>query len=140
MKKKIFLILAILLVLGGYLIYLFGVWKDENNINNTTNNIDEMSGTNSKEGEENFYDWETKLNIRILEIFNEVYPENYEFNLKNGETFEVNLNTLEKKHRKDISEFNTEEVKCDIYLSKVIVSKDEEGILRGAKVACEKID
>ena len=103
-------------------------------------NGEKYPGTGGEELREDFYDWETELNDKMLKMLNEVYPENHKFDLNTGETLEINLNAFDKKYKLDTSDFNNENVKCDVYKSKVIVSNDSEyGIMRGAQVVCEKL-
>jgi len=136
--------LAILLITIGLGIYIGVIIKGDSfniEVNNTTNEQDVPGGVNSSEGIDDFYNWETELNSRLIELYYEVFPKSYNYDLKLGESLEVNLHTLEEKYGLDISEFNTDEIKCDVYKSRIKVTNDyEEGIMVGSRVYCEKVE
>ena len=92
MKNKILLILGILIILFGIIGGAYFLMKDEpSSPTSNPENGEKYPGTGGEELREDFYDWETELNDKMLKMLNEVYPENHKFDLNTGETLEINL-------------------------------------------------
>lgn len=140
MKKKILIVILVLIILLSgifYFVLTHDTATTNNNTENTNNTEENFIGVGGDEVREDFYNWETELNQKMLDLFAEEFPESYDFGLEDGEVFRVTLSQLEKKYGKDISDFNTDTIKCDTKKSVITVEIDSEyGLLRGAQVFC----
>ena len=125
-KALIFIIVIVLLVglgFGGYYLY---------NKNNTETK-------KSKENDQTIIDdedsWFKKLNIRLIELFNEKYPMDYDFDLDDGEHITFTLKDL-RDLEVDISEFNTDIIHCDEDTSRIVITKDGDEYQRMTALDC----
>lgn len=129
MKKILFWIIIIVLLIGlcfgGYYLY-----SKSNNSNKKT------PAKNKNEVVEEVEDsWFTKLNIRLIELFNEKYPLDYVFDVDDDGNKTFTLKDL-KELGVDVSEFNTDVIHCDEDNSKLIITKKGEEFLRMTALDC----
>lgn len=129
MKKILFWIIIIVLLIGlcfgGYYLY-----SKSNNSNKKT------PDKNKNEVVEEVEDsWFTKLNIRLIELFNEKYPLDYVFDVDDDGNKTFTLKDL-KELGVDVSEFNTDVIHCDEDNSKLIITKKGDEFLRMTALDC----
>jgi len=129
MKKILFWIIIIVLLIGlcfgGYYLY-----SKSNNSNKKT-----PSKSKNEVVEEVEDSWFTKLNIRLIELFNEKYPLDYVFDVDDDGNKTFTLKDL-KELGVDVSEFNTDVIHCDEDNSKLIITKKGEEFLRMTALDC----
>ena len=83
---------------------------------------------------EEFYNWETNLYIRANEIMDETFNDKYTLD-ENGE-FNITLETLQNKYKKDLSEFNNDIVECDLSNCKVKVTLNGKEYQKEIHLSC----
>ena len=124
-KTRIFIIIIILL-LGA-----LGIASGIVILNVSTKKIEPEEefvplGTNSPEGEdENFYTWDSYLIEKAFKMFNNVYNEK-SFDFTKAGKYTVTLEALHKHHNQDLSEFNTDKIKCNLNNSVFTITEDKE--------------
>ena len=79
--------------------------------------------------------WFTKLNIRLIELFNEKYPLDYQFDIEDEGQLTFTLKDL-KNLGVDVSEFNTDIIHCDEDTSRIVVTKSGDEFLRMSALDC----
>lgn len=100
-------------------------------------NVDNSSTKEQNQSSEEFYDWETNLHIRAMEIFNNKYSDDYQFNYDNTGKFTLTLKALEDTGV-DLSDFDNDTVICDKEKSFFQVYFENEEQLRSVKLICQK--
>ena len=134
-KSKIIVIMlcGIGLMTIGSGIFMF---KNASSTDNPPSEIPEKSplGDSSGMSPEEFYNWETNLNIRAAEIVDETFGGNYTLD-ENGE-FNIKLSDLNKIYNKDLSEFNTDTITCDLEKSTIQVYKEDGSYEKAVSLFC----
>lgn len=129
-SKKILLWIIILILLvglgfGGYYLYTKSNDKSTNKKSNKNNPVVDKTEDS----------WFTKLNIRLIELFNEKYPLDYQFDVDDDGQVVFTLKDL-RNLGVDVSEFNTDIIHCDEDTSRVVVTKDGDEFLRMSALDC----
>ena len=128
--KKIFILLLIIILLvagvGCYFYFFRGndTKSKSNKKKSDTPVVDEIS--------EN---WFTKLNVRVIALFNEKFPLDHQFDINDGEELTFTLKDL-RDLGVDVSEFNTDTIHCDEDDSKVIIRRSGEDFFRMSALDC----
>ena len=138
MKKKILIVLVlvfgVLLVTAGVLVTLH-TKPEEKPIQEQKPKEPEIPvGEGGDMSPEEFYNWETNLYIRANEIMDETFNDKYTLD-ENGE-FNITLETLQNKYKKDLSEFNNDIVECDLSNCKVKVTLNVKEYQKEIHLSC----
>ena len=138
MKKKILIVLVlvfgVLLVTAGVLVTLH-TKQEEKPIQEQKPKEPEIPvGEGGDMSPEEFYNWETNLYIRANEIMDETFNDKYTLD-ENGE-FNITLETLQNKYKKDLSEFNNDIVECDLSNCKVKVTLNGKEYQKEIHLSC----
>ncbi len=140
MKRKILisivLVFGVLLVTAGVLVTLQST-KPEEKPQQQEEQPKEPEipvGEGGDMSPEEFYNWETNLYIRANEIMDETFNDKYTLD-ENGE-FNITLETLQNKYKKDLSEFNNDTVECDLSNCKVKVTKNGTEYQKEIHLSC----
>lgn len=131
MKNKLLIFLSFFLVAIIIMLLILGSFKQKKN------NINNNSTTEQNQSPEEFYDWETNLHIKAMEIFNNKYSDDYQFNYDNTGKFILTLKDLEDTGV-DLSDFDNDTVICDKEKSFFEVYFENEEQLRSVKLICKK--
>ena len=83
---------------------------------------------------EQFYNWETQLNIRAIQLLDETFNDQYTLD-ENGE-FKISLKELKTKYNVDLSEFNTGTISCDLENSVITVTKENGEYFKSVLIKC----
>ena len=127
----ILLVFGILIIIAGLLIFVINKSESTNN----KKPIEEAPiGADSGLSPEEFYDWKTNLSIRTAEIVDETF--NNIYTLDNNGEFTFTLYDLQTTYNKDLSEFNTDTITCDLQTSTIKVTKDEDGYIKEIDLNC----
>ena len=129
-KKILILILIIILLVCGVGCYFY-FFRGDNTIKKDTKNKDNNTPVVDEIGE----NWFTKLNVRVISLFNEKFPLDHQFDVNEGEELNFTLNDL-KNLGVDVSEFNTDTIHCDENNSKVIIRNSNGDFLRMSALDC----
>lgn len=127
MKKiyKILLVIFIVVIIFGATLMLI----KEENITVISEGIGNDKGINN---------WQDPLNILLMEKVNEVFPEGYHFPIDNNSRFILTVSDFQKQHHVDLSEFNTESVKCDLEKSQIIVYMQNGEVIKSVDLKCQR--
>ena len=91
-------------------------------------------GVNEGMTSEEFYNWETKLNIRAIEILDETFNDNY--TLDKNKEFSITLYELQTKYGKNLSQYNTNTITCDLENSIITVKKEKDEYVKSVLLSC----
>jgi len=128
-KKILLWIFIIILLVGiGFGCYYY-LSKSDKNSNKKNKNTDK---TVVEKNEDSCF---TKLNIRLVELFNEKFPFDYEFDVDESGSTTFTLKDL-RNIGVDVSEFNTDTIHCDEDTSKIIITKSGDDYLRMTALDC----
>lgn len=86
---------------------------------------------------DDFYNWETNLHIKAIELFNNIYSEDYEFQLDSKNEYYITIADLENEGM-DVGIFNTDEVSCDLEKSFIKIYYEDNNQLRSVHMECIK--
>lgn len=86
------------------------------------------------------YGWKENLDGLIYQKFIEIFPEDYDFKLKVNQSFTVTLEDMQEHFDVDLSEFNTETIKCNLEKSYFKVYKTEDGEFMTSNLECENLE
>lgn len=132
-NKKNIIIILIGIVLIGILILGIGVY-----LGNQNKKIEEedkpIRGVNEGMTYDEFYNWETKLNVRAIELVEEVFNDKYPIE-KDG-TFTITLYDLQTKYGKNLSQYNTNTITCDLKNSIITIKKENEEYRKSVRLVC----
>lgn len=138
MKKKILIVLVlvfgVLLVTAGVLVTLHTKPKEKPIQEQKPKEPEIPVGEGGDMSPEEFYNWETNLYIRANEIMDETFNDKYTLD-ENGE-FNITLETLQNKYKKDLSEFNNDIVECDLSNCKVKVTLNGKEYQKEIHLSC----
>ena len=138
-KKSVIAIVSVIILVMITLSITIIIQKNRNDGNDNPSNNNEVyyDGENGNQDGEDFYDYETILNEKALEIFATYFPDGYDFEYKDG-VYEISLNDLGELGA-NLSDFVTDEYFCSLAKSFVRVELQENGFpLRGSSVSCFK--
>ena len=131
-KKNIITILTGIVVIG---ILILGIGLYLGNQNKEKEEVDNpIFGVNEGMTSDEFYNWETKLNIKAIELVEEVFNDKYPID-KDGK-FTITLYDLQTKYGKNLSQYNTNTITCDLENSIITVTKEKEGYIKSVQLAC----
>ena len=135
-------ILSIIIIIIGVAAIAVGVMLSLNSVkteeDKDTEQIEVQSGADSGLTPEEFYNWETNLNIKATEIMDEIFKDNYTLDA-NGE-FNITLAQLGSEYNADLSDFNNETIKCDLEKSTIQVIKyDGESFSKIVTLSCTNL-
>jgi len=129
-KKILILILIIILLVAGVGCYFYFFRG-----NNTKSKNNSSKKDNTPVVDEVSENWFTKLNVRVITLFNEKFPLDHQFDINDGEELTFTLKDL-RDLGVDVSEFNTDTIHCDEDSSKVVIRKSGEDFLRMSALDC----
>lgn len=118
----IILIIAILLIGSGIVIQVINPSKDEEKPKETEK-VELPSGVDY---DENIESWRTKASTDAMKVIDEIFPEDYQFELNDNKEYKVSLSQLQTQYQKDFSFLNTQSIKCNLDTSIFTVSYDSD--------------
>ena len=128
-KKGLLLVIILVLVVGiGFGGYYFYSKSNTNKSKKDTTKQDDVVDVEEDS-------WFTKLNIRLIELFNEKYPLDHAFDVDEDGKITFTLKDL-RELEVDVSEFNTDSIHCDEDNSKIIITKSGDEYLRMTSLDC----
>ena len=137
-NKKLLIILGIvlLLVIVGGIIF---VLRNSDVIEEKPKPpVAQMGGTS---GDGSYiYGWKENLDGLIYEKFLEIFPEDYDFKLKVNQSFTITLEDMQEHFDADLSDFNTETIKCNLEKSYFKVYRTDEGEFMTSNLECENLE
>ena len=135
MKKNI---VGIILFIIGLLVIGFGMFfilsEEKEPPKQKEPEVVTPQGADSGMTPEEFYNWETNLNIRTAEIMDETFNDEYTLN-SNGE-FKITLKELQTKYNVNLSEYNTGTISCDLENSIIVVTKENDEYIKTITIKC----